>query len=78
MTMTSVLLDALKTGKNIPAHEITAITGLRNPSESIRQLRMKGYCIYTNKNGYRLGAPTKRMITAVSKLYGNGMFTTQR
>lgn len=70
MTMTKLLLTALQSGKSMTAKEITEVTGLRNPRDSIRQLRMQGYCIYTNKSGYKMGKPTRKVLSAVYNLFG--------
>lgn len=78
MTMTNKLLTVLQTGKNVSAPEITKWTGLKNPGEAIRQLRNKGYCIYTNKTGYRLGTPTKAMVRFVAAYAGGEAFKEAR
>lgn len=70
MSMTKLLLTALQSGKSMTAKEITEVTGLRNPGEGIRQLRMQGYCIYSNKNGYRMGTPSRKVMAAVYNLFG--------
>ncbi len=74
MTMTNKLLTVLQTGKTVSATEITKWTGLKNPGEAVRQLRAQGHCIYTNKNGYRLGTPTKRMVAFVANYAGGSAF----
>jgi biotin operon repressor len=74
MTKTEKLLTLLQTGQNLTAKEISRATKLSNPGEAIRQLRNQGYCIYTNKNGYRLGKPTKAMVQYVALHAGNTVF----
>lgn len=70
MTMTKLLLTALQSGKNMTAREITEVTGLANPHDGVRKLRMQGYCIYSNKNGYRMGTPSREVMAAVYNLFG--------
>lgn len=77
MTMTQKLASAFKTGATIDANTITRKFGLANPHEAVRQLRAKGYCIYTNRNGYRLGSPTKRMVALVNRVTGSTLFSGQ-
>lgn len=78
MTMTNKLLTVLRGGTNVSATEITKRTGLKNPGEAVRQLRAKGYCIYTNKTGYRLGTPTKAMVRFVAAYAGGDAFKEAR
>lgn len=77
MTMTQKLASAFQTGATIDAQTITRKFGLKNPQEAVRQLRAKGYCIYTNRNGYRLGTPTKRMVALVNQVTGSALFSGQ-
>jgi hypothetical protein len=70
MSKIKSLARAFETGTTLTATEITTNFGLQNPHEAVRQLRNKGYCIYTNPNGYRLGTPTKTMVSAISALFG--------
>lgn len=74
MTKTEKLLQLLQSGQNVTTKEIVKYTKLGNPSVGIRQLRNQGYCIYTNKNGYRLGTPTKAMVRFVAAYAGGGAF----
>lgn len=75
MSMTKKLAKAFETGSTLTATEITKKFGLKNPNEAVRQLRMQGYCIYTNSNGYRLGKPSKRMIAIANAVAGSSIFT---
>lgn len=77
MTKTEKLLQLLQSGQNLTAKEIAKHTKLGNPGEAIRQLRNQGYCIYTNKNGYRLGTPTKAMVRFVAAYAGGEAFNAR-
>ena len=74
MNMTKQLAKAFETGRTISSAEIKTYFGLKNPQEAVRQLRNSGYCIYTNPNGYRLGTPTKNMVSMMYKLFGQAPF----
>lgn len=74
MTKTDKLLTLLKNGNNYTASQITRATGLKNPGEAVAALRRQGYCVYTNKTGYRLGTPTKRMVALASAVAGAQVF----
>ncbi len=77
MTKTEKLLQLLQSGQNVTTKEIAKYTKLGNPGEGIRQLRNQGYCIYTNKNGYRLGTPTKAMVGFVAAYAGGLAFNAR-
>ena len=77
MTKTEKLLQLLQSGQNVTTKEIVKYTKLGNPGEGIRQLRNQGYCIYTNKNGYRLGTPTKAMVGFVAAYAGGLAFNAR-
>jgi len=68
------LAKAFEAGVTLTAADITTLYGLQNPHEAVRQLRGKGYCIYTNANGYRLGTPTRTMVSAINKIFGAAPF----
>ena len=75
MSMTQKLVKAFETGQTLTAKEITRKFGLKNPQEAVRQLRMQGYCIYTNPNGYRLGKPSKQMVAIANAVAGASIFS---
>jgi hypothetical protein len=77
MNMTQNLARAFQTGATIDARTISLKFGLKNPQEAVRQLRRQGFCIYTNRNGYRLGTPTKRMVALVNRVTGSTLFSGQ-
>jgi predicted transcriptional regulator len=74
MTKTDKLLTLLKSGNTYSRTQIEKATGLRNPGEAVAALRRAGHCVYTNKNGYRLGTPTKRMVALANLVGGALMF----
>lgn len=74
MNKQKTLAKAFETGETFTAKQIKEQFNIKNPGEAVRQLRMKGYCIYTNPNGYRLGTPTKKMVAALNTLFGGSVF----
>lgn len=75
MSATQNLASVLSTGVTLTSGQITQIFGLRNPADAVRKLRAQGHCIYTNKNGYRIGAPTKRMVALANLVAGSQLFS---
>lgn len=85
MSKQAKLLNHLTTGGEVTARQITGSFGLRNPHEAIRQLRIQGHCIYSNRKSmsdgtvatkYRIGAPSKRMVALANHVAGSAVFTT--
>ena len=83
MSQTTKLINHLKKGHTVTASEITGKFGLANPTEAIRQIRMKGYAVYGNKTTlwdgtaatkYRLGQPSRAMVAAAYQLTGADLF----
>lgn len=68
-TQPAKVLKKLSTGNNITRSELTK-AGIRNPAAVIANLREQGYAIYTNKNGYRLGKPSRRMVSIAYRVAG--------
>ena len=73
MTKTEKVLTALRNGEELTAKQIRARFSVGNPHEIVRQLRMKGFAIYSNpsvnskgvtRNFYRLGTPTRAVVAA--------------
>ena len=73
------LLTALQSGEELTAKQIASRFSAGNPHEVVRQLRVNGYAIFgnarTNSKGatktfYRLGTPTRTMVTAAYALLG--------
>ena len=73
-TQATRVADALKTGAELTAKQITARYGVNNVRAVISRLRSEGYSIFLNKrvssfNGetyskYRLGTPTRATVAA--------------
>ena len=83
MTKQSALLASLESGESFTFKEMQRKFGLKNPCSTISNLRSQGYCIYANDavvNGtrvvkYRLGQPTRRMISIANRVAGASVFT---
>lgn len=79
MSNTKNLLSYLESGNDISANEITRYFGLNDPRGAVRNLRNQGYCVYSNVKSdgtvrYRIGKPTKAMISAVYKTAGSSVY----
>ena len=84
MTRTDSVLAALQNGEELTAAQIRSRFGAGNPHEVIRSLREKGFAIYlnerTNSKGevtakYRLGTPSRKMVSLAYAVLGNEVFT---
>lgn len=84
MSKKAMLLKNLQAGKEFTAKQIAASFGLKNPHETIRQLRSEGYCVYSNETTlstgvkatkYRIGAPSRRIIALAAAVAGSSAFT---
>jgi len=73
MTKTDRVLQALMGGEELTAKQIKARFSVGNPAEVVRQLRFKGFAVYSNpkknskgetKNFYRLGTPSRKVVAA--------------
>ena len=87
MSKQAKLLNYLQTGVQVTAKQIAGSFGLKNPHDAIHQLRKQGYCIYANPaklsdgtktTKYRIGVPSKRMVSIVNAVAGASVFTAQR
>ena len=83
MTHTAKVLRHLLKGNTVTAAQLSGSFGVGNPTEVIRQLRMKGYAVYANKatlwdgtetTKYRLGRPSRAMVQAAYALSGAALF----
>jgi len=83
MSITTRVLRHLLKGNTLTASEISGKFNAGNPTEVIRQLRMKGYAVYGNKselyNGsvvtkYRIGTPSRAMVAAAYRNAGGDLF----
>lgn len=73
------VLTALVDGEELTANQIRARFGAGNPHEVVRQIRLKGYAVYSNarknskgdlKNFYRLGTPSRAVVAAGYRALG--------
>lgn len=83
MTKTAKVLRHLLKGNTLTAAEIGGKFGVGNPTELVRQLRLKGYAVYSNSvtlwdgtpsTKYRLGRPSKAMVAAAYAAQGASLF----
>jgi hypothetical protein len=83
MSITAKVLRHLLKGNTITAAEIGGKFGSATPTEVIRQLRMKGYAVYSNKTElwdgtpttkYRIGTPSRAMVAAAYQTVGGSVF----
>ena len=83
MSITAKVLRHLLKGNTITAAEIAGKFGAGNATEIVRQLRMKGYAVYSNKTElwdgtpttkYRIGTPSRAMVAAAYQTVGGSVF----
>jgi hypothetical protein len=83
MSQTAKVLRHLLKGNTVTAAEIQGKFGLANPTEAIRQLRIKGYAVYGNKTKlwdgtpttkYRIGRPSRKMVALAYSVSGADLF----
>lgn len=67
------LLEALQSGEQLTAKQITARFGIANPTATVSSLRFAGYAVYANQRKdesgrkttkYRLGRPSRAVVAA--------------
>lgn len=84
MNKTSTLLKQLEAGKEFTAKQISASFGFVNPYRAVEYLRQQGNCVYGNEKTlstgdkvikFRLGTPSKRMVSIASRVAGSAAFT---
>jgi predicted transcriptional regulator len=73
-TKTQRLIDALQNGDQLTAKQIRARFGLKNPTATVSDLRLRlGYAVYANSHTdtkgrvstkYRLGRPSREVVAA--------------
>jgi hypothetical protein len=78
MTIQDKVLKAFQSGKELTSEQISSRFGAGNPQAVVQSLRFAGYPVYLNtrKNGvkkYRLGTPTRRVISAGYKAIAKGL-----
>jgi hypothetical protein len=74
------LVEALVTGGEFTAKQITAKFGIANPTAVISDLRLRvGYAVYANKRvnetetRYRLGRPSRKVVAAGYRAIAAGL-----
>jgi hypothetical protein len=81
-TQAQRVLEALKTGQELTAKQISARFKVASPSKVVSTLRFSGYPIYLNEhkdtkgrvtNKYRLGTASRKIIAAGYKALATGM-----
>ena len=83
MSKQEMLLTHLQRGKSFTAKQIKSSFGIAHPASTIRDLREQGYCVYSNPavvNGtevvnYRIGKPTRVMVSLANRIAGSSVFT---
>jgi hypothetical protein len=83
MSKQEMLLTHLQKGKSLTAKQIKSSFGIAHPASAIRDLREQGYCVYSNPavvNGtevvkYRIGKPTRVMVSLANRIAGSTVFT---
>lgn len=67
------LLEALQSGEELTAKQISARFGIANPTATVSDLRFSGFAVYANKRTdtkgrvttkYRLGRPSRAVVAA--------------
>ena len=80
LTRTQKFLNALLRGESISWKEAQSKYGFQSPRTVVDGLRRKGHMVYINKstNGtsYRIGAPTKEIISAGLAATGQIVYTS--
>ncbi len=79
-------LRAFRTGRDFTSGQIADRLGSSDSQarKIVSELRQDGYCIYRNRltgrsgqtlNVYRLGTPSREMVSIVAKYFGSEMFS---
>ena len=76
------LLEALRSGEQFTAAEITQRFGIKNPTATVSDLRFSGFAVYGNPRKdskgkvvtkYRLGTPSRAVVAAGYRALSNGV-----
>ena len=76
------LLEALRTGEELTAAQISARFGIANPTATVSDLRFNGFAVYANPSvdtkgrtstKYRLGTPSRAVVAAGYKALAAGL-----
>jgi hypothetical protein len=73
-TQQTKILNYLQTGNTLTEKQAFRLFKARRLSGRIAELRQAGYPIYLNDNGYRLGTPSRQMISAAYHAVGSALF----
>lgn len=78
----SRVLEALQSGEQLTAKQITARFGVKNPTATISDIRFAGFAVYANQHTdtkgrvstkYRLGTPSRELVAAGYKAMSLGL-----
>jgi hypothetical protein len=73
VTKQNRVLEALQSGEELTAKQISARFGVKNPTATISDLRYSGFSVYANRRvdtkgrvstKYRLGTPSRAVVAA--------------
>lgn len=73
VTKQSRVLEALQSGEQLTAKQISSRFGVKNPTATISDIRLNGFAVYANQHKdtkgrvttkYRLGTPSRELVAA--------------
>jgi predicted ArsR family transcriptional regulator len=82
LTKQARVLEALQSGEQLTAKQISARFGVKNPTATISDIRFAGYAVYANTHKdtkgrvstkYRLGKPSREIVAAGYKALAMGL-----
>jgi predicted ArsR family transcriptional regulator len=82
LTKQARVLEALQSGEQLTAKQISARFGVKNPTATISDIRFAGYAVYANMHKdtkgrvstkYRLGKPSRAIVAAGYKALAMGL-----
>ena len=82
LTKQARVLEALQSGEQLTAKQISARFGVKNPTATISDIRFAGYAVYANTHRdtkgrvstkYRLGKPSREIVAAGYKALALGL-----
>jgi len=82
VTKKSRLLEALRSGEQLTAAQISQRFGIGNPRATVSDLRFDGFAIYANQHKdtkghvttkYRLGTPSREIVALGYRALAKGM-----
>lgn len=68
------ILNYLQSGRTLTNSQALRLFKARRLSGRIAELRQAGFPIYLNEDGYRLGTPSRKMVSAAYRVFGAGLF----